>query len=205
MALTARQQRFVDEYLVDLNAEQAARRAGYAATTARHEAGRLLANVGIQEALAAAMRDRSLRCQMQADEVLLSLARIARANMQDYAEWGPNGVTLKDSASMPAAAAACVAEVSQSVTQAGGRISFKLHDKVKALELLGKHLGLFLDRLKVEGQVSVEVAEVVCRTREEAQAALAAMAEAGRVPGLNGHGEGIRGGPGLGEESGGGL
>jgi phage terminase small subunit len=186
VALRHRQQRFVEEYLIDLNATQAARRAGYSADTARQMGAENLSKPVIQAAIADAMRERSLRCKMTADEVLLRLARLGRANMQDYAEWGPAGVTLKDSAVMPLEAADCVAEVSQTISKDGGSLKFKLHDKVRALELCGKHLGLFPDRLHVEGNVQLEIAEVVVRTRAEAQETLRAMAQANGVPVNNG-------------------
>jgi phage terminase small subunit len=75
--LTPRQRRFVDEYLVDLNATQAAIRAGYSARTANEQGPRLLVNVGIATAIQAAQLARSERLQLTQDHVLRGLHREA--------------------------------------------------------------------------------------------------------------------------------
>jgi len=153
--MTPKQRRFIDEYLVDLNATQAALRAGYSEHTARQIATENLSKPYIQDAIAQAMRERSARTRATADEVLLGLARIARSRMPDYATWGPQGVTLRPSEELTAEQAACVAEVSQTVSEGGGSLRFKLHDQIRAYELLGKHLGLFLDRTEHSGEVGL--------------------------------------------------
>ena len=84
-ALTPRQQRFVDEYLVDLNATQAAVRAGYSKRTAEQQGPRLLGNVGVAAAIAARMKVRSERLDIQADNVLQAIAKIAFADEQGSA------------------------------------------------------------------------------------------------------------------------
>ena len=144
--LTAKQQRFVEEYLVDLNATQAATRAGYASKTARQQGARLLSNVNIQLAVAEAQADRSRRTQITQDQVLEELGKIAFSSMRAYAEWGPDGVRLNPSDALTEDQDAAVAEASQTVTQHGGSLRIKLHDKVQALHLLGKHLGMFNNR-----------------------------------------------------------
>jgi len=144
--LTDRQRRFVDEYLIDLNASEAARRAGYSAKTANVQGPRLLGNVSVAAAIAKAQTRRSERTQITQDAVLTELARIGFSDMRRFSTWGPNGVTLIDSDSLDEDAARCVAEVSQSTSKDGGKLSFKLHDKVSALEKIGKHLGMFIDR-----------------------------------------------------------
>lgn len=77
MGLTHRQQRFVDEYLIDLNATQAAIRAGYSEKTAYSMGQRLLKNVEIQAAIQKAMQKRSQRVDITADRVLTELAKLA--------------------------------------------------------------------------------------------------------------------------------
>ena len=66
--------------------------------------------------------------------------------MGNYAEWGPDGITLHSSENMDSDVAAAVAEVAQTFSETGGSIKFKLHDKRGALELIGKHFGMFTDR-----------------------------------------------------------
>lgn len=75
--LTEKQKRFCDEYLIDLNATQAAIRAGYSARTANEQGARLLANVSVQEYIARKMAERSRRTGVNQDRVVLELAKIA--------------------------------------------------------------------------------------------------------------------------------
>jgi phage terminase small subunit len=117
VGLTPKQQTFVDEYLVDLNATQAAIRAGYSKKTARSQGERMLTNVDVAAAIQKGFQERSERTKITAEKVLLELAVIAFADLQQLADMG-------------------------------GRIS----DKLKALELIGKHLGMFTE--KVENKVT---------------------------------------------------
>ena len=177
--LTLKQQRFVDEYLIDLNATQAAIRAGYSKRTAEQQGFQLLKKTSVQAAVQEAIRKRSERTEITQDRVLQELAKIGFSNMKDFVEWGPDGVTLKESAEMDGDAALCVAEVYQTTTQHGGTVKFKLHDKVSALEKIAKHLGMFSDdpekqRGRPRDFVPLEVRLAQYR-REEV------MAEAGNV------------------------
>lgn len=150
--LNPKQARFVDEYMVDLNATQAAIRAGYSKKTAGQIGERLLRKVEIQAALAERMKARETRTEITQDKVLAELARIAFGNKRALMTWGPSGVTLVDSETITDDDAAMVSEVSESITEAGGTIKLKTHDKVKALELLGKHLGMFSDKVELTGK-----------------------------------------------------
>lgn len=149
--LTPRQARFIKEYLIDLNATQAAIRAGYSPHRADSHGPRLLGNVGIAEAIEKAMAERSQRTEITQDQVLKELALIAFANAGHFFEWGPKGVTLRAMGELTEAQRSVVAEVSQTITQGGGSIRMKLHDKQAALVNLGRHLGLFVDNVKVGG------------------------------------------------------
>lgn len=155
MALTPKQAAFVREYLADLNATQAAVRAGYSERTAKQQGQRLLTKADVAAAIAAAQAERSARTQVTTDAVVAELAKVAFSDMRSFVEWGPAGVALKDSKALSAGAAACVAEVSQTTSESGGSLKFKLHGKVQALELLGRHLGMFKDRLDVNHQGGV--------------------------------------------------
>lgn len=157
--LTPKQQRFVEEYLVDLCATQAAIRAGYSSKTAGKIAYQLLAKPHIQAAIAAAKAARSERTEITQDMVLRELARIAFGDLRDVMTWGPDGVTFKASNELTDDQAAMVAEISETTTQNGGSLKLKAHDKVRAMELLGKHLGTFIDRSKVdiEGGLDIRV------------------------------------------------
>ncbi len=137
-----RRERFVLEYLTDLNSTQAAIRAGYSQKNADVEGPRLLGNAGVAAAIAAAQAERAKRLEITADRVLQEYARIAFANMVDYVEFGADGVTIKNMDGLTPDQTAAIVEVSQTTTQSGGSIRFKLHDKLAALAAISKHLGL---------------------------------------------------------------
>jgi phage terminase small subunit len=140
--LSHRRARFVEEYLLDLNATRAACRAGYHANWGYE----LLKNPGVARAVDRAIRNRSQRCQVTQDMVLSQLARIAFVDPRSLMDWGPDGVVLKPSSQLSEAQAASVREVSETATPKGPSIKLATLDRVKALELLGKHLGLFTDK-----------------------------------------------------------
>lgn len=143
--MTPKQQRFVDEYLVDLNATQAAIRAGYSERTAYSQGQRLLKNVEVAVALREAMEARAKRVRADADQVLAWIQELASSDLGDAVEWGPDGVILKDSAELPPAVRRAVSEVSEGPSG----IKIKLHHKTPSLQMLGKHLGLLTDRLDI--------------------------------------------------------
>ena len=144
--LTPKQKCFVDEYVKDFNGKAAMIRAGYSTKCGSFPSSQLLARPQVRAAVDARIAERRAAHELEAERVIVELGRIAFADARELMEWGPDGMVLRDSADVPDDVAACVAEVS--VQKAGTRV--KLHDKVKALELLGKHFGLFADRLKAE-------------------------------------------------------
>ncbi len=155
MSLTPKQARFVEEYLLDLNATAAAKRAGYSEKTAKQQGQRLLTNVDVQAAVTEAQKARSERTNAEADDVVLELKRLAFSNIRQYVEWGPDGVKLKDSTGLDDTASRCIAEVSETKSEKGGTVKFKLHDKRGALTDLMRHLGLFTDNLNLGGSVGL--------------------------------------------------
>ncbi len=88
--LREKQQRFVEEYLIDLNGTQAAIRTGYSARTANEQASRLLANVSVQQAISERMAERSKRTGVNRDRVILELVRIAYLRMTDVVDKNGN-------------------------------------------------------------------------------------------------------------------
>lgn len=114
MALTEKQKRFCEEYLVDLNATQAALRAGYKGKTVRSTASENLAKPDIQKYLKQLMEERSERTEITADDVLNELKKVAFAD-----------------------------------TEISGK------EKIKALELIGKHLGMFTEQTKLQGEAEL--------------------------------------------------
>ena len=141
--LTEKQQRFVDEYLIDLNATQAAIRAGYSVKTANEQGSQNLAKLSIQQAIAEQMAERSKRTGINQDRVVLELAK-----MTDIVD---NQGRIKSDASPDDLA--CIESVkykeSESDTGSSVEREVKIASKLKALELLGKHLGMWNDKLDV--------------------------------------------------------
>lgn len=145
--LTAKQKKFVDEYLIDLNATQAAARAGYKDPNFGRQ---LITKTNVSGYIQKKQSLREHRTEITQDRVLKELANIAFANGTDYAkvvkigDMSMVGIVPTDALSVEQkSAVACIKQ-----TQAG--VEIKLNDKLKALELLGKHLGMFDGREKPE-------------------------------------------------------
>jgi len=146
--LTPRQQRFVDEYLVDLNATKAAERAGYSAKTARVTGAENLTKPAIAAAIEAGKKTRAQASGITAQRVLDELALIAFSDIGELVDFTESGIHLKLPAAIPAAARRAVASI-KIRREVGGEdrpdadvIEFKLWDKVAALSRLAEHLGL---------------------------------------------------------------
>lgn len=160
MSLTDKQARFVDEYMVDLNATQAAIRAGYSAKTAADIGRQLLRKTPVAVAIAERQRALSERTGVTAERVIEELAKIGFANMLDYMRSNPNGDPYLDFSQITREQAAALAEVTVEDFKDGRgedardvrRVKFKLHDKRAALVDLGKHLGLFKEKVEVTGK-----------------------------------------------------
>lgn len=234
MALTDRQRRFVEEYLVDLNATQAAIRAGYSKRTAASQGERLLRHVEVAAAVRAAQDARSKRTEVTQDRIVRELWGMAMADTNELVEhrrcccrfcWGdghryqrtPNEMRLEMAAHLEAAAQAdadgadsdppppfdreggdgfnatrppnpacpeCFGEghgqpvfLDSRTASPGARalyagmkitkdgMEMKLHDKSRALELLGRHLGMFTDKLEVSGTVNLATRLAAARRR----------------------------------------
>lgn len=172
--LTAKQRAFVREYLIDLNATQAAIRAGYSADTAKSIGQENLTKPAIKTAIDAAMNLRAERTDITADRVLRELAKIGFADIRKAIKWqgtlvteedNPDGgdtltiknvvtnnVTLVSSEDIDDETAAAISEISQNST---GGIKMKMHDKRAALVDIGKHLGMFTEKVEHSGEMAV--------------------------------------------------
>ena len=151
--LTPKQQRFVEEYLVDLNATRAAIRAGYSPKTARQQGYENLTKPYIEAAIQRALEERSERTRVRADRVVTELARLGLYDPRDVIDWGPEGVRVKDSSGLSDDDARAVAQIRVVSTRHGRAVAVKFADKLRALELVGKHVGLFSGQVEVSGQV----------------------------------------------------
>ena len=153
--MTRKQKRFVDEYLIDLNATQAAIRAGYSPDSAQQMGSENLSKPVIKNAIDKSIAERSRRTGVNQDRVLLELAKVAFLNPVDVIDM--DEATVKGEANRDDTA--CIASVKVKTIPTGdGTITereVKTYDKLKALELLGRHLGMFNDKVTVEGAVPV--------------------------------------------------
>lgn len=159
--MTKKQKRFVEEYLIDLNATQAAIRAGYSAKTANEQGARLLANVSIQQAIAEAMAERSKRTGVNQDRVIRELARIAFVNPKNVID--SEDATVREDATEDDLA--CIQSVKVKIMNGEKGYSaereVRLNDKMRALELLGRHLGMFKDKVDVNVQTSEKLDDIM--------------------------------------------
>ena len=151
--MTKKQKRFIEEYLIDLNATQAAIRAGYSPDTAKSIGSENLTKPDIQARIAKAMAERSRRTGVNADRVVMELAKIAFVNASDVID--AETATLKPDAAPEDTAAVQSVKV-KTIGADGLEREIKIEDKLKALELLGKHLGIFKDKVELSGSLETE-------------------------------------------------
>jgi len=146
MKLTPKQERFVQEYLVDLNATAAAKRAGYSAKTADRIGPELLGKTCVSQAIQDAQAERQKRTKITQDMVIQECAKLAFFDVRKM--FDENGKPLDISQLDEDTAAALVGLDVQDVADSDGDYigyvkKYKMADKLKALELLGKHVGAF--------------------------------------------------------------
>lgn len=155
--LTEKQQRFVDEYLIDLNATQAAIRAGYSVRTAKEQGSQNLTKLNVQQAISEKMAERSKRTGVNQDRIVMELAKIAFINAADVIN--SDDATIKEGATIDDTAAIQSVKVKVIPTKEGDGVEreIRLNDKLKALELLGKHLAMWNDKLDVNLNIPVVI------------------------------------------------
>lgn len=170
MKLTDKQKKFIEEYLIDLNATQAAIRAGYKTKYPDRIGHELLEKTRVKEAIQEAIKKREERTNITQDKVLQELASIGFARIDDFLRvddfevitgYEPDeesnsdklkpikkkirAVEIYKTDEIDKRKIKAISEIKE--TKEG--ISLKLNDKLKALELLGKHLGMFTDKVEI--------------------------------------------------------
>jgi phage terminase small subunit len=153
--LTPRQARFVAEYLIDLKAGPAAIRAGYSAKTAETCGPRLLRNAQVTRAVEEGMAKRRSRMELSADRVLLELMRVAMSDLSQAYDKDGRLLPVQD---MPEDCRRAIAGIKvfeefdgygEDRVKVGEVREVKFWDKPRSLELLGKHLGTFTERVEL--------------------------------------------------------
>ena len=169
--LTEKQKIFANEYLVDLNATRAYKVAYKSCKkdeTAAVNGNRMLRNAKVKEYIDKRIKDREIRTEITQDRVLQELAAIAFSNGSDFAEvvediiLDADGkprtykrVDLVETKKLPKDKRKAISSIKE--TKFG--IAVESADKVKALELLGKHLGMFKDKVEIEGSMGVQIVD----------------------------------------------
>jgi phage terminase small subunit len=187
--LSAKQESFCYEYLKDKNATQAAIRAGYSKKTAHVQGPRLLDKVAIQSKLAELLANSNKRAEKTADDIRRELERVAFSDVKRVVSWNESGMAfLHDSDNIQDDDSAAI-ETIQATEDAIGtgadietdskkkkerarfvlKTKVKMHNKLKALELLGKEHGMFKDRVEVSGGLGLKLDERLANALDKAK------------------------------------
>lgn len=168
--MTEKQKHFCEEYLIDLNATQAAVRAGYSTRSAHSIATENMQKPAVRARIDEALATRSKRTGVNADRVVRELARVAFVNPSDVIDL--DNATLKDDATDDDTAAVASVKVKTIPTADGQGVEreIKMADKLKALELLGRHLGMFTDKVEHSGAIdtgSAALASILTQLQDD--------------------------------------
>lgn len=163
--LNPKQKLFIAEYLKDKNGKQAAIRAGYSPKTAEVQASRLLSVAKVKAAVDESLGKLHKKLDISAERIRAELAHIAFADMADHVEVGTEGeVRIKSFDEMPEGSSRCISGIKEKKRILGSgegdgkelileaTLEYKHHDKVKALELLGKDQGMFKEKVEITGK-----------------------------------------------------
>lgn len=159
--LTEKQKRFADEYLIDLNATQAAIRAGYSPRSAGEQASRLLKNAKVRAYIDERMAELSRRTGVNQERILRELARIAFVNAPDLINMAD--ATVREDATVDDMAAIASVRVKIIPTENGQGIEreIRLADKIRALDLLGKRFAMWTERQQIDANFGVQIIDDV--------------------------------------------
>lgn len=139
MALTDKHETFCMEYIVDLNATQAAIRSGYSEKTARAQGSRLLTNADIRARIEELQGERAEKLNITAEWVLTKLTEVVSKSMQEVEveKW----------------------DYSEKKLVGTGEFVYDSQGANRALELIGKHLGMFKDKVEHSGSIGVQIVD----------------------------------------------
>lgn len=163
--LTPKQAKFVEEYLIDLNATQAAIRAGYKPHKARQMGSENLSKPDIAKAIQEQMEARSKRTEISQDRVLQEYAKLAFLDPRKFYDEAGRLIPIRQLPEDVAAAIAGMDVFSEKIGEKDGVPEYaevrkiKIADKKGALDSVARHLGMFNDKLSLDGKLSVSLAE----------------------------------------------
>ena len=180
--ITDKMKRFINEYLVDFNATQAAIRAGYSESTAQEQSSQLLARPDIRALIAEGQKAIAERTQSFQDDAVSELKIVGFSDLADFLTVKDGGIVeQKPFNELTKEQTKCIKKIKQTLRSSHSAdgtilhqtavIEIELHDKLKALELLGRHLGMFNDSIRLKSEeplpltisfeVAPQVAEVI--------------------------------------------
>lgn len=162
--LTPKQDRFVEEFLIDLNATQAAIRAGYSARSAEMTGSRMMRNDKVRRAVEAAQADRSKQTEIDAAWVLTRLHDEAVADLADILDEAGVVRPVKDWPLIWRQGLVAGIDVQEDLVEGvkvGQTIKLKLSDRIKRIELIGKHVNVqaFREQVHQTGAVTLNVTQ----------------------------------------------
>lgn len=155
MELKEKQKRFAEEYLLDLNATQAALRAGYSPKTAYSQGSRLLKHPQVKKYVEEKQKSMQETLGINRERVVEEIAKIAFGDIRDFLVWSEEGVSLLPSNRLSDDAAASIAEVKEMTSG----VTVKQYDKLRALDLIAKMLGMYEESKEKDSLVPLLVDE----------------------------------------------
>jgi len=155
--LTKKQDLFVNEYLIAFNATRAAKAAGYSEKTAYSMGEENLRKPEIRLAIEAAVEERNSRVKVDAEYVVRKLKQVVEADLTDLIALGKEGASEDELKKLPKEMRVLITEISPVANHSLGtwRYKFKIMDKTKCTELLGKHVGAFTEKFQIDGEFKV--------------------------------------------------
>jgi len=155
----ARHERFCQEYIIDLNGSKAYERIGGSKRTARVQASQLLAKVNIQDRIAELKAERAKATKTTQQRVVEELKLLAFSDFRDYGTIenplhtrDGNRLKLKTFEEIEEGKTRAIQSIKETIGEKSIQLNFKLHGKIPALELLGKHIGMFVERMALTGE-----------------------------------------------------
>lgn len=159
MPISAKQARFVAEYLIDLNATQAAIRAGYSKKTADVQGPRLLGNVAVSHAVADGTRKQLERADLSAARVLEEYRRLAFIDCRSFLDGSGNLKPVSEWTDEQGAALASFEVIIKNAEAGDGKTDkvhkIKLWEKTRALDSLAKHFNLLTEQVHHTGELKL--------------------------------------------------
>lgn len=155
--MNVKQKAFVDEYMKDFNGTQACIRAGYSPKGARQTGSKLLAHTNINAEVE--RRKEALRREnsVTVEKIIKQLALIAFTPITSFMTWSGGAVDLKNSDDIPLELHSVIEQIEESANPTAHNIKLRFSNRMKAIELLGKHFGMFTDKIEITDDKLKEV------------------------------------------------